>query len=202
MPNHNAIKARRIQAEKRARRKGWLVTRRDDGCFMIQHQETVVRSEKVRVDFGVLMHLHFLQRALVNKSHGTVRVRVRTHHLEGVELFLDLLGEHGREAVARSNLAPTVVLAAGPCIVKHDPRAERCVALVSLWSARSTLRILPEPQGRHKVVFIANSNRACPAVTLGLVVGGAGYARHGRLGHLRGQIEGRSAALLFRRRRG
>lgn len=129
----------RIQAGEVQDRKYWLVTGRDSGYFESNHQSfVIVLLEKVGVNLRVFVNFHF--------------------HLEGVELFLDLLGQHGRQAVAGSDLTPTVVLAARPGVVEHDPGAKGCVALMSLWSPWSTLSVLTEPQSRHKVVFIADSN--------------------------------------------
>jgi hypothetical protein len=68
---------------------------------------------------------------------------------------------------------------------------------VSLWRPWSTLSVLTEPQSRHKVVLIADSNRASPSVALGLVIWSAGYTRDGGVGHLSRDVKRRPAALLL-----
>lgn len=50
--------------------------------------------------------------------------RKETHHLKGIQLLLDLLRENRCQAVARSRLSPSVILATGPCLVELDTRAE------------------------------------------------------------------------------
>ena len=47
--------------------------------------------EEMRVDFGVLVNLHFLLETL--ESVGLFRAHC-TYHLEGVKLLFDLLSEH------------------------------------------------------------------------------------------------------------
>jgi hypothetical protein len=49
---------------------------------------------------------------------------VLAYHLEGVELFLDLLGEHGCEPIAGGDIPTAIVLRAGPSIVELNPRAK------------------------------------------------------------------------------
>lgn len=113
-------------------------------------------------------------------------IMLRTYHFEVVQLLLDLLSKHGGQAVAGSNFAAAIVLSTGPCVVEDDSGAEGCVALArTLRSSGGTLGVLAEPEGRHKVVLIANSNGASPSVALDIVVGGAGCAGVWRVGNLR-----------------
>lgn len=49
---------------------------------------------------------------------------VMPYHFEGVQLFLDLLSQHGSETIACCNLPPPVVFHAWPSIVELDSRTE------------------------------------------------------------------------------
>ena len=58
----------------------------------LQRSRDRVSLEEMRVDFGILVDLHFLQMI----SIGYERDCREPYHLEGVELLFDLLGEHWR----------------------------------------------------------------------------------------------------------
>lgn len=78
-----------------------------------------------------------------------------TYHLECVQLFLNLLGQQGRKAVARGNLAAPVVFATGPGIVEGDARAEADVELgAGAGGCGSTVGVDIKPRGRHEVIFL------------------------------------------------
>ena len=119
--------------------------------------------EKVRVNLGLFMNLHLLQS---NKSEKPLSYNVGrlTHHLECVELLLNLLRQQRRKLVTRRHLATPVVLAARPRVVKHELRRKRRAALHrpvrrrrrQQWCAPS---VLPQPHRRHKVVLVANRHR-------------------------------------------
>lgn len=81
-------------------------------CILVDCRAAIIvrSSEEMCVDFGILVDLHF--------------------HLEGVELFFDLLSKHWSQAVACCNFTPTVVLAARPGIVELDPRTECSISFV------------------------------------------------------------------------
>ena len=71
----------------------------------------VPSSEKVRVDLGVLMNLHLLSSPSVSDGWLVVSsISEITHHLEAVQLLLDLLREHGRKPVACCNVSSAVVV--------------------------------------------------------------------------------------------
>jgi hypothetical protein len=73
------------------------------------------------VGLRLLVDLHLLQSMLA----VCIRLLERTtHHLEGVELLLDLLCKDGSESVASSNLTPSIVVRSRPSIVELDARAE------------------------------------------------------------------------------
>ena len=80
----------------------------------------------------------------------------RTYHLEGIELFFDLLGEHRSQAVASRYLTTAVVLATWPCVVKLDSRAERDIAIEGLRRDGHVLRVeaAKSIHGRKVVVII------------------------------------------------
>ena len=61
------------------------------------------------------------------------------YHLESIQLFLNLLCKHGCQTVAGSNLSSSVILSAGPGVVKLNTRTERGIALAPLWCCRDTL---------------------------------------------------------------
>lgn len=87
------------------------------------------------------------------------RARPDTYHFEGIELLLDLLGQHWCQAVAGSDLAPTVILLAGPSIVKNDSWREGSIALrAALRCDRCTLSVLTQSEGRHKIILVTNSD--------------------------------------------
>lgn len=107
---------------------------------------------------------------------------METHHLKGVQLLLDLLCQHGSHAVARGNLAATIVLLAWPSIIE-DKAGRKCRVSLDcpLGCAGGALGILAQPESRHKVVFAADSNRSGSAMTLGLVIRRAGGTGVGRV---------------------
>ena len=72
------------------------------------------------VRLGELVNLHLLHSMLVVLANPSAK----TYHLEGVELFLDLLCEHRSQPVARSNLSTSVVIGRRPRIVELDARAK------------------------------------------------------------------------------
>lgn len=138
-------------------------------------------------------------------SRVTTHRQATTYHLEIVQFLLDLLSEHGCQAVAGRQLGPTVILLPGPCVVKHQSRAERSVPLrLSRGRARCTLRVLTEPESRHEVVLVANSNRRIGPLVSRFVVGRARSTRHGRVRHRRDgrQFVGRSSLNRLGARRG
>ena len=47
-----------------------------------------------------------------------------TYHLESIQLLLDLLSKEGRQAVARSNFASSIILGWWPGVVELYTRAE------------------------------------------------------------------------------
>lgn len=47
-----------------------------------------------------------------------------TNHFEIVEFLFDLLGKQRRQSVARSDVRSSIILAAGPCFEKLNPRTE------------------------------------------------------------------------------
>jgi len=59
----------------------------------------------VRVRFAHLVNFHF--------------------HLEGVQLFLNLLGQHRCQTIARCNVSAPIILLARPDIMELDARTER-----------------------------------------------------------------------------
>ena len=58
----------------------------------LQRSRDRVSLEEMRVDFGILVDLHFLRTVSVRYLQSSRQ----TYHLEGVELFFDLLSEHWR----------------------------------------------------------------------------------------------------------
>ena len=101
-----------------------------------------------------------------------------TYHLESIELLLDLLGKHWREAVAGGNLSSSVVFSTGPGIVELDPGAECSISLHSaLWSRGYALGISLESQGGHEIILTTQCDRASASVSLLLIVGGTWRGR-------------------------
>lgn len=80
--------------------------------------------KKLRINLGRLVNFHF--------------------HFEGVQLLLDLLSEHWRQAIARRNLTAPVILSTWPRVVKDNPWAESSISLAGATLGRgwSTLRVL------------------------------------------------------------
>ncbi len=98
------------------------------------------------------MHFHFLRGVRYNESKDWIEFQ--TYHLEGIELLLDLLSKHWRQAIAGRNLASSIVFAARPCIMELNPWTKCGIAFGStrrcIWNA---LRVPPEFQSRHEIVF-------------------------------------------------
>ena len=63
-----------------------------------------------------------------------------TYHLEGVELFLDLLCKHRGKPVAGCDVSPTVVVLRRPCIVKLNTWAKSDISLTGLRCSGETSR--------------------------------------------------------------
>lgn len=109
-----------------------------------------------------------------------------THHLECVQLFLDLLSKHWRQAVARRDVTTAIVLPARPCLKGDDAGAEGGVALqAALRGSGRALGVLAETEGRNKVILTANGDRRSPSVSLLLIIGGAGSAGGRGIGDVR-----------------
>ena len=145
------------------------------------------------------MHLHFLPLTVSIPSETRGQLQF-AHHLEGVQFLLDLLGEHGRQPIARSNFAATVVLLARPGVVVHETGIESGVALHrSLRCARRALRVLAKPQGRDKVVLASNRHRPASFVAKDLIVRRAGCAGVGRVRHVSSAGHVKSVNLVVRR---
>lgn len=91
------------------------------------------------------------------------------HHLERVQLLLDLLRKHRSEPVASGNLPTAVVVRSGPCVVELETRAER--------------DITTRPVGRAGQAPCAGvgQTRWASKVVVPLVHGCARSARLGRL---------------------
>lgn len=97
-----------------------------------------------------------MSRPLVRDSRNELEGREgKTNHFKGIQLLFNLLRENRCQAIARGRLSPSVILAAGPCLVelntwtKNDgldntvlrPRSKVIVALsffAVFWSAWAT----------------------------------------------------------------
>ena len=87
-----------------------------------------------------------------------------THHLESVQFLLDLLGQERGELVAGGNLTTTIVLAAGPGVVKLELRAERDGLFGAVTGCgRSAIRRAESTAWQRKV--LVNSHRVGAAVS-------------------------------------
>ena len=80
---------------------------------------------------------------------------MNTYHLESIQLLLDLLSKEGRQAIACSNFASSVILTRWPGVVELDTRAEAdvpgCEAPRRAWQA---LRItIGESCQRQEILF-------------------------------------------------
>lgn len=139
-----------------------------------------VRSEKVCVDLGSFMHLHFLQ--TVSKQFPMDPASVSAYHLEIVQLLLNLLSKQRSQAVTSCDLAASVVFAAGPCLVKLNARTKHNVP-GGLRSDRRTFRLMAvEAALGEKVVLARNRHRdAASLLAARLIVRSAGRARVGRV---------------------
>ena len=137
---------------------------------------TLPSSEKVRVNLRVFVNLHLLNSMLAIDVISSKKTN--TCHLEGVELLLDLLCQHGSQSVAGGDFTTTIVLLAGPSIMENDARRECRIAL-GRWSVRGALAVLSESQSRHEIVFGADSNRS--SASMRIIVGSARSARIGRI---------------------
>lgn len=117
-----------------------------------------------------------------------------TYHLEGVELFLDLLREHWCQSVARCQFRPTIIFLTMPGVVENDSGAERRISLaLPRGRARGALGILTQAESSHEIVFVPYGEGLVPLVAA-IVVGCAGSTGEWRIrdvGHL-GQFKGRS----------
>ena len=63
---------------------------------------------------------------MVSKSRP--RFFENTYHLESIQLLLDLLSKEGRQAIARSNLTSSIILAWWPGVMELYTRAEADIA--------------------------------------------------------------------------
>lgn len=104
------------------------------------------------------------------------------HHLEGVQLLLDLLSQHRRQAVARSNFAATVVLLARPRLEEDNSGAKGGISLRPLGCDGCAFSVLAEPESRHKIIFAAYRDSSSPPVSVQLLVRRARRAGAGRIG--------------------
>jgi hypothetical protein len=128
------------------------------------------------------VNLHLLSRPVSDLGATTLNSQKCTYHLEGVQLLLDLLSQHRCQAVARSNLAPTVILLTRPRLKKDNPGTKSRIALhASLGGSGAALGVLAKSEGCEKVILAANCYCSGPPV-LRLLVGGARRARTGRVG--------------------
>ena len=90
-----------------------------------------------------------------------------TYHFESVKFLLDLLGEHGREAIASCNFAPSVILTAWPSIMELNAWAEANITSSNAaWGPRQAFRFSAcKSSKRHEIVFTLNSNGVCSTVS-------------------------------------
>ncbi len=92
--------------------------------------------EEVGVRLGKLVDLHFL--LFFRQQTTSPGCGRKTYHFEGVELLLDLLGQHWRQPIASRNIASAVVIVAAPGIMKLDSWIEADVpgtAMGRAWQA-------------------------------------------------------------------
>lgn len=99
-------------------RHAWMKARSSQIRSRREHRSLL---EEMSVDLGGLMDFHFLQSSLAINSQQR---NMTTDHFERIELLLDLLSKHGCQPVAGGNLSASVILAAGPSIVKLYSRTE------------------------------------------------------------------------------
>jgi len=98
------------------------------------------------------MNIHFL---FHQSASWFLQCYMCRYHLECVQLLLDLLGQQGRKAVARGDLAAPVVFATGPGIVEGDARAEANIELrVRAGGCGSTVGVDIELRRCHEVIIL------------------------------------------------
>jgi hypothetical protein len=128
--------------------------------------------EEMRVDLGRFMDLHFLRKvSVIGRGH-----RARgTHHLEVVQLLLDLLGQERGQSVARRDVPPSVILATRPRFMEPNARAEDqtlrqfCLRRGHIGARKSSIR--------QEVVIPSDLHTIVPLISRpGLVFGGTGDA--------------------------
>ena len=107
----------------------------------------------------------------------------KTYHLEAVQLLLDLLSQHGRQAVASGNLSAAVILLGRPGIMEDDAGRKGSVSLAGRRGTRTALAVGSQAQGIHEVIFRTKSDRPGPSMALGVVIWRAWRARDGRIAH-------------------
>lgn len=101
-----------------------------------------------------------------------------THHLEVVQLLLNLLSKERSQTVARRDVSTSIIFAAGPGIVELYPRAEdKTLGHHRVRGNRSTLAFADKSTVRQVVVNTRNFDRVGTFPRPGLVLRGAGGTR-------------------------
>lgn len=104
------------------------------------------------------MDFHFLCRV----STPLIAHQKLTDHLESIEFFLDLLGQHRRQTVASSYFPSSIIFHAWPSVMELDARTEADVSADGLGRARHTSRrsiVVGVVLNRQEIFFSLNMYR-------------------------------------------
>lgn len=108
-----------------------------------------------------------------------------THHLEVVQLLLNLLSKQRSQTVARRDVSPSIIFSTGPGIVELYPWAEdKALGHHRVRGDRGTLAFADESTVRQVVINTSNLDRVGTFPGPGLVLRSAGGTRVRGLGAL------------------